>query len=326
MQDQMIERIIDVMERYKFKNIRIFCNKKMTAKSLAPAFALNEFLQYIGLDSMLIVENKEDMPIKYEKVIGKPDLERYLAIAVDCQKETDIENEFYRESTTLLNVYSPLSTKGYGVLNFKTENVSGTSEYMVAELMDYCVKNDLALPINIAEWLYLGIIGATRRFGTNIKKNTMLVAKQLIDLEINYGKVNYIYERCETTALRCQEVILRNLIEKDHYVYAIIKLSDYDGLFGENDFYKALNAFRNISESYMVALFIEQSDETFKALLGTNDYYKANVRHIARKNNGDGDNYTAEAVIQDFDLSKMIGDIEIACERIGQKEEFNEEF
>lgn len=319
--DQMIERTLDVMKRYEFDKVRLFCNKKLNIKSLAPAFALRDFLRFINVDVEIIVENTKHIPEEFTGVLTELDCKRYLAISVDCQKETDIENDYYRESTTLLNVYSPMSTKGFGVLNFKRDDVSGTSEYLVGEFLNYCKENNLEIPESVIEWLYLGIIGATRRFGVNIKKNTMMVAKQLIDMGVDYAKVNYIYEKHDLRTVRVQEVILNNMVEKEHYLYAIIKLDEYEGKFNNYDFSKALNLFKNISGCYIAAAFVEQPDQTYKFLLRTNDYYKANVKLVARKNNGNGDDQLGVAVIQPFDIDKAIEDIKLACLKIEAKEE-----
>lgn len=319
MSDNLIVRTLDVMNRYDFKNIRIFCNKKLSTKSLAPAFALNEFFKYIGIDSKVVINKQDDLSNIYTDSIPNIDLNRFLAITVDCKKEIEIENEDYRYSSTLINIVSPLHSKGYGVLNFKSDTVSGTSEYLVDEIFDYCKENELIVPINVAEWLYLGIIGTTRRFGANIKSNTMLVAKQLIDYGIDYGKICFLYEKQNISTIRCQEMILRKMVEKPNYIYAIVSFGEYENKYTPKDFARALSLFKNIDDCYMTALFVEQEDETYKVLLASNEYYKADVKHVARKNNGDGEDLYGEAIIQDFDINKVLGDIELACEKIGKK-------
>lgn len=319
MSDNLIIRTLDVMERYDFKNIRIFCNKKLSTKSLAPAFALNEFLQHMGIDSKVVINRQDDLSDIYTDSIPNIDLNRFLAISIDCKKEIEIENNDYRNSSTLINIVSPLHSKGYGVLNFKSDLVSGTAEYLVDEIFSYCKENQMDVPMSVAEWLYLGIIGTTRRFGANIKQNTMLVAKQLIDYGIDYGKVCFLYEKQNISTIRCQEMILRKMIEKPNYIYAIVPLCEYENKYSQKDFTRALSLFKNINECYMTALFIEQDDETYKVLLASNEYYKADVKHVARKNNGEGEDLYGEAIIQDFDVNKVLGDIDLACEKINKK-------
>ena len=92
MSDNLIIRTLDVMERYDFKNIRIFCNKKLSTKSLAPAFALNEFLQHMGIDSKVVINRQDDLSDIYTDSIPNIDLNRFLAISIDCKKEIEIEN------------------------------------------------------------------------------------------------------------------------------------------------------------------------------------------------------------------------------------------
>lgn len=319
MSDNLIIRTLDVMERYDFKNIRIFCNKKLNTKSLAPAFALNEFFTFIGVNSKVVINKQDDLSNIYENSISNIDLNRFLAITVDCKKEVEIENDDYRCSSTLINIVSPLHSKGYGVLNFKSDTVSGTSEYLVEEIFSYCKENGLSVPIEVAEWLYLGIIGTTRRFGANIKANTMLIAKQLIDYGIDYGKICFLYEKQNISTIRCQEMILRKMVEKPNYIYAIVPFVEYENKYSQKDFTRALSLFKNIDDCYMTALFVEQEDETYKVLLASNEYYKADVKHVARKNNGDGEELYGEAIIQDFDINKVLGDIELACEKVGKK-------
>ena len=306
--NNLIESIKTTMDMYNLDSVMIFINKKATTKSFGPAFALKEALLLEEIDTDVIVtkETKINMKEGYPEVILEPKTKHFLSICVDCKKESEIECDAYKNSLVLFDVFGPLVTKGFGVLNFKASAVSCTAEVLFNELSSYYKKTNQEFPKEVAQWLYIGMLGGTKRFGTNIKKNTLLTAKTLLDLGVDYKMANHFYEKKTTTSLRAQEIILNHTTEYPHCLCAKIPYSsNWSEMLTEKNFADALEYFKNIDRIYVTCIMLERNDGTYKVFWRASDYYNCNVEYLARKAMGEGDEKFATAIIQAFDPDKV---------------------
>lgn len=313
--ENMINGIHKALVTHNFKSVVIFCNKELTAKTLGSAFALSEFLKSINIKSDVFIKNRSEVKEGYPDFISTITDPHFLAVCVDCKRITDIETDDYKKSTMLLNIYGPINVKSFGVLNYLSYGVSCSAEIIFKEIDDYCKLADIPFPVTVAQWLYVGLIGGTKRFSNNIKSNTMLVAKQLLDLKIDYKQANYMFEKKKSTILKSQEIILNRMQRDGRIAYAVINKEDINPKLDLSDFKNAIHVFRHIDDIDVWCIFLQSEEKGYDVLLQGKESAEFKLKSVARKNNGDGDNLSAVAHIMSFDINKVLFDINLAIKR-----------
>lgn len=313
--ENMITGIQDALKTHNFGSVVIFCNKDLTAKTLGSAFALSEFLKTLNIKSNVFIKNRAEVKEGYPEFISVIREPHFLAICVDCKRITDIETDDYKKSTMLLNIYGPINVKSFGVLNFLAHGVSCSAEIIYKEIADYCDRNRVVFPTPVAQWLYVGLIGGTKRFSNNIKPNTMLVAKLLLDMKIDYKQANFMFEKKKSTILKSQEIILNKMQRDGRIAYAIVNKDDITPKITLSDFKSAIYVFRHIEDIDVWCIFLQTDAKGYDVLLQGKESAEFKLRSVARKNNGDGDNLTAIAHIMNFDIGKVLADINHAIKR-----------
>lgn len=313
--NNMIVGIKKALTTHNFTGVVVFCNRELSAKTLGAAFALSEFLKSINIKSDVFIKNRAEVKEGYPDSISQITASNFLAICVDCKRITDIETEDYKRSTMLINVYGPINVKSFGVLNYLAYGVSCSSEIIYKEIDDYCKANQVEFPVMVAQWLYVGLIGGTKRFSNNIKGNTMLVAKQLLDLKIDYKQANYMFEKKKNTVLKSQEIILNKMQRDGKIAYAVINRDDVNPKLDLEDFKNAIYIFRHIEDIDVWCIFLQSDGKGYDVLLQGKESSEYKLRSVARKNNGDGDNLNAIAHIMSFDINKVLTDINLAIKR-----------
>lgn len=324
--ENMVIGIKKALSTHHFSNVVIFCNKELNAKTLGAAFGLSEFLKSINIKSDVFIKNQADLKPGYPDSISRVEPSNFLAICVDCKRITDIETDDYKKSTMLINIYGPINVKSFGVLNFLSSGVSCSSEIIFKEIDEYCKSVDMPVPVHVAQWLYVGLIGGTKRFSNNIKSNTMLVAKQMLDLKIDYKQANYMFEKKKSTVLKSQEVILNKMQREGKIAYAIINKEDISPKLDLDDFKDAIYIFRHIEDIDVWCIFLQSSGKGYDVLLQGKESSEYKLKSVARKNNGDGENLTAIAHVMSFDINKVLADIGLAIKRgISARDIFEED-
>lgn len=323
--DNMITGIKKAMTTHNFKNVVIFCNKELNAKTLGAAFGLSEFLKSIDIKTDVFVKNTNELKAGYPETINQITIPHFLAVCVDCKRITDIETDDYKKSTMLVNIYGPINVKSFGVLNYLSPSVSCSSEIIFKEINDYCKSEAKEVPVHVAQWLYVGLIGGTKRFSNNIKANTMLVAKQLLDLKIDYKQANYMFEKKKSTVLKSQEVILNKMQRDGKIAYAIINKEDISPKLDLDDFKHAIYTFRHIEDIDVWCIFLQSEGKGYDVLLQGQESAEYKLKSVARKNNGDGENLAAIAHVMAFDINKVLSDIQLAIKRGAIPYDLNEE-
>lgn len=313
--ENMINGIQKALLTHNFKSVVIFCNKELTAKTLGAAFGLSEFLKSINIKSDVFIKNRAEVKEGYPEFISTITEPHFLAVCVDCKRITDIETDDYKKSTMLVNIYGPINVKSFGVLNYLAYGVSCSSEIIHKEIDEYCKERNTEYPVSVAQWLYVGLIGGTKRFSNNIKANTMLVAKQLLDFKIDYKQANYMFEKKKSTVLKSQEIILNKMQRDGRIAYAIINKEDINPKLDLSDFKNAIYIFRHIDDIDVWCIFLQSEGKGYDVLLQGKESAEFKLKSVARKNNGDGDNLTAVAHIMSFDINKVISDINLAIKR-----------
>lgn len=307
-QSNCIEGILHLMKFHEMDAVRIFPHRSLSIKTLGAAFALADFLKSIDINCEVVVEHYEDVKKGLPEVEHKISTKNFLAVAVDCRKQGDIENLLYQETYILLTVFGPCATKSFGVLDFVKKDVCGAAEIIYQDIMEYCKDNNMDMPLSTAQFLYLSIIGGTKRFGNNIRSNTFNVVQHLLSLGVDYRLANELSDYKNEKILKCQSLILKNLKKHDKVMTVLIPVEELTDDLRLTDFKDALDTFRCVKEVLVWVCLIENSDHYFHVFLQGKETNSFPVSRIAIKNNGTGEHADAECIIPISDFNKILHD------------------
>lgn len=311
MKKNLVLDIQILLKMHNLNSVSIFGSRKNKNKSIAAAVALAIFLNEKGIKANVIVDDSMGLSFTHDLIQRKPLTEHFLAISVDAKKTIDIESEVYHKAFVLLNIYGPIQSKGYGVLNFVKPEVSGAAEIIYSELLAYCEyeNKEPTTEINheVATYLYMSLLAGTRQFSNNIKKNTFMIAKELLNNGMDYQNASFLLSKKSPEVLKCQEIILKEMVQEETIAYAVISKADSQAFLKQN-FVDALDGFRNIGNIAIWVLFID-IEKGYDVILQSDSSYQYDVSKVARKSGGDGNQTEATARIQKFDISKILTDV-----------------
>lgn len=312
----LINDIIENLKIHKLNTVSIFGCDSCITKSVSASLALAKFLKQIDIPCNVIVKNKEELTIEDDLIQDAPLSEHFMAISIDAKTVDAIENDSYKYSNLLLNVYGPAINKGYGVINYVQKEVNGAAEILYQEINTYCEQENIIFPADTATYLYLSILAGTKQFSFGVKKNTFLITRELLNKGTNYKDAYYMFVKKPEAVLKCQELILRSMKQADGIAYTIINEAlahPYKII----DFKNALDGFRNIGNIAVWVVFIQYKNQ-YHVLFQSDSTYRYNVAKPAKKNGGDGNPSDGYALIQSFDISKVLDDVKLMISQNGE--------
>ena len=165
--------------------------------------------------------------------------------------------------------------------------------------------------------LYIGLVGGTKKFGSNIKQHTFDVAIELIKLGADYKSANLFFDKKRLISLRCQEAILSNLVKQDGIIYAIINNDDrIDASFvnaGYDDFDAAVEMFRNVKNVKIWCVFLEIPGDQYHVSVTTHTIKKYDIELIAKEWSGRGNqnkiHFTIDKTKKDNVLKRIVSEV-----------------
>ncbi len=309
MKKNLITDIRSVLSIHELYAVSIFGSSKHINKSAAASVGLALFLNKEGIPTNVIFDKPENIPFSHELIQKKPLHQNFLSIFIDVKKVEDAESQEYKESFVLLNILAPCASKGYGIVNYVANDLSGGAEVIFKEIKEYCSHTNKEIDSEVATYLYMSLLAGTKQFSSSIKPKTFNTAKELLNCGANTEIANYLISKKGLDALKCQELILKNMVQDKQVAYAIISIPD-SIKYSEHSYIQALDTFKNIGNIAIWALFLDRGD-TYKVLLESESSYRYDVSRIARKSSGEGDVLEATAEVQKFDLNKVLSDINI---------------
>lgn len=314
----LIEDIIIYQERHSLDKVCLFLDRNYDIKTVSSAFALYEFLNDIGISCDIIAGRPDQLKEFYTNITKKKATGRFLGVTVGCKDLLSIDPYAnYKDTFVLFNVFGPLKTKGFGVLNYTSGDVSCTAEIVFNQIFAYAEKHNIQLTKNIAQHLYTALIAGTKRYGSNIKKNTFVVAKQLLDLGADYKLANYLCERKNPLVLQIQEKIFKTLVRADRICYAFIKETELPKGTTMNILQDTLSLFKKVDKIDVWVLFIDRGYGYYNVVLQGKEINPFDLDVVARKNNGSGDHTTGQCSIRHCDVNKVLDEIRLLFEKKG---------
>lgn len=314
--DNLIEDILVYKERHAFEKVSLFLHKDYEIKNVSAAFALSEFLNENSIPCEVIASKPEKLKEIYKgtkrKATGK-----FLAVAIGCKEIGYIDPANYQDTFVLFQAYGPIKTKGYGVLNYTSNDVSCTAEIIFNQIYAFAKKNDLTISKNVAQHLYTALVAGTKRYGSNIKANTFVVAKVLLDLGADYKAANYFCEKKDPLVLQIQEMIFKTLVRKDRICYAFLKEKDLPEGTTMDILQDALSLFKKVDKIDVWILFSDRGYGYYNVVLQGKEINPFSLEIVARKNNGIGDKTTGQCSIRHNDVNKVLSEVEQLFEKNG---------
>lgn len=303
-----------MMELHNLSSVSIFCGIKNLGKSASAALALALYMNKVGIKTNVIIENREEISFEHELFQDTPLTDYFLAISVDAKKPCEIENNKFQKSSIILNIYSPINTKGFGILNYVSNNACGAAEVIYRHIYKHATENDIDIDSQISTYLYISLLTATKCFTANIKENTFIIAKELLQLGMDYKAAAFVVSKKPFEVLKCQELILKGMRQRENMAYTILNEKDSQG-YTINTFSAALDSFRNIGNIFVWVLFIE-NDSTYDVILQGNKSASNQMAKIARRLGLELSDSDANFEIQKFDINRILNEINelIKCE------------
>lgn len=297
-----------MMRLHNLSSVSIFCGEKNLAKSTSAALALALYMNKAGIKTNIVIESREGINLENELFQEAPLTDYFLAISVDAKKIGEIENNQYQKSNIILNVYGPINTKGFGILNYVSNNVCGAAEIIYYHIHEHAMANNLDIDSQISTYLYISLLSATKCFTANIKENTFTIAKELLRLGMDYKAAAFVISKKPFEVLKCQELILKEMKQRDNMAYTILNKKDGQE-YTVATFATALDSFRNIGNIFVWVLFIE-NDDTYDVILQGNKSTSNALPKIARRLGLELSDSDAHFEIQKFDIHRILNEID----------------
>lgn len=322
----LIEDIIIYKDYHSFEKVCIFLEKNYDVTNVSTAFALKEFIDSIDIPCDIIA-SRPNLLKRFYKGTKPMATGKFIAITIGCKTIGDIDlYSNYQDTFVLFHVCGPIKVKGYGVLNYVSSNVSCSAEIVFNNIFEYAEKHDKQISRTIAQHLYTALVAGTKRYGTNIKSNTFLVAKRLLELGADYKEANYLCEKKDPLVLQVQEKIYKTLVRDDRLCYAFVKESELPAETTVDILQDTLNLFKKVDKIDVWVLFEDNGNGYYSVVLQGKEINPFSIEQITRKNNGFGDHTSGRCIVRTCDVNKILGEIKLMFERADAEEaSYNDE-
>lgn len=307
---------------------RIFPSLAMQKDEIYSCMAIKYILDEIGKESSTEIyitdENRNRMPEEIREQCN-PEMtkNKFLSLLVGTNVVEFAESGKSRKTFVLFNVYSDekrgLSTKstGCGIKNYSHKSSGSIAEVVTVQLMNYCSTHKKYKPSNrILYLLYSAILYTTKGMRRNVKQRTLECLGWLYDRGADYEKAMEDYNTYEETVLACENIIYENaeIDDKDPTLaYAIItpdmersNPEESPAFYDISSYKKALEHFRDLEGIDVWVLVLDRSSPMKQAVFQSRETCPIDMKHFAKKKNGDGNRHESEAKIVDFDLPRLI--------------------
>lgn len=144
------------------------------------------------------------------------DYQEALVIVLDTANAARIDDTRYQLGDKLVKIDHHPPVENYGDINIVDTTVSSTSE-LIAELIIQFGYGQDYLNTEIAECLYIGIVGDTGRFlFNNTSARTMEIAGMLLSYDFDHTKMLNQMSQRTLESMRFQGYVLQHFSYEDH--------------------------------------------------------------------------------------------------------------
>lgn len=317
----MYKKIIKKIKEYQ--NINIVRHIGVDPDALASQVALRDSLRKSFPEKKVIATGNSSIRFNYFPKLDKQELmDNALLIVVDTPDLKRIDCPHVNEHKEIIKIdHHPLIDDFGGIELIDTQS-SSASELILKLIVDA----DLHMDQDIAETLFMGIVGDTNRFLYSTSSETFsLVSNLLKKYDMNITRLySNIYMR-PLNEIRLQGYISQNMKVTDYGMAYILITDEIMKQFSvdSGSAGNMVNMYNNIEE---IVLWFTISEDT------KNELYKFNIRsrgpvinEIAEKYNGGGHKFAAGARVKTMEeVKSLVADLGLVCEEYKRGQESNE--
>lgn len=229
------------------------------------------------------------------------DYSNALVIILDTANAPRIDGEYYAAGRYMIKIDHHPPVDSYADLNIVNTKASSTSEIIYDILLLFGYGDDYVTR-DVAQYLYLGIVGDTGRFlFNNTTPHTMAVASKLLTADFDHtGLLNQMGER-PLKSIHFQGYVLQHFNYEDHVGYILIT----------DDILKQFGISANDASLFVNSMSDVQGIEAWVFAVDEGDQIRARIRskravinELAARYNGGGHPMASGATVynkEEFD-------------------------
>lgn len=309
---KIVEKIL------KSNKILIISHENPDGDAVGSSLGLYFGLKKLGKDVITVLPNK--VPQIYSFLEGSENIktdfnpeEIEIAIVLDCSDIGRVESlkKKLNKIPVKINIDHHPSNFSFGDLNFIDPKSSSTSELILKLLKEMNIE----IERRIANPLYVGIMTDTGSFRfPNTSLETFKAATYLVEHGAQAAYLaKMVYNMKPLKALRILGRALEKLKKKDHLIYSVLLISDFEEFSASEEDAEGAVEFLNKSREAEVAVLLkERKKNYFKVSMRSKD--SIDVKKIAMKFGGGGHINAAGFEIEgepELIIEKIIKEIKI---------------
>ena len=308
-----LKKLLEKIE--KFEKIAIFRHIHPDFDAIGSSFALKIFIShnFKNKDIKIFGDNNDDfiknnLCPKSDKAPKKWFSTPFLAIILDTANKKRISDKRWLMAKFKIKIDHHPFIEKIGDLEYIDDSSTSTSE-ILANLIE---KSKFKMDKNIAEFLYIGIVGDSGRFKyKTTKAQTFYIAKKLLENNINLSN---IYDRMYLRNLNDIKIMAfildRYTVYKNKIIYYILYNKDLEQLKIDvnkgKEFVNIFSAIKNIK--IWCSITEDISEQCFRISIRSNNI---KINNVAKKWNGGGHENASGSKIFNIkkDLKKFLEDL-----------------
>jgi len=213
-------------------------------------------IPYVYLDESAI---KFDSAPGRNFISNKTDIDLFISLDTANFERISHHKELFNEVDNIV-IDHHISNIGYGKLNFIEESASST-----CEVLHFIISKLLKIDVNIAAWLYTGMMTDTDNFSySNTTPKTLRIAADLIETGIDSSRINFSWLKARSLEKFRMLATLR-----DHIIYTpdigLIHMTiSYDHMKSNNVKETDLNTIStslNVIEEAAIVIFLREGEK-----------------------------------------------------------------
>lgn len=282
--------------------------------SICSCLALANFLNYIGKESYVLLEEKDKDVLNWinnhSLIVSEIKEQKYNFIALDLNEKKRLgsfEKHFDNASYTI-NIDHHQDNKNEADFVYSLPGISSTCE-IIYNILNNIDSKQLKNK-EICEYLYSGILNDTNCFSRRLSKNTLRITQKLINSGINYQEIiNKTLKEKSMYEFKALAKLV-NEIKYDGFHYIVIDKEDenYNKLTHNQIVKKLAEDLRTIREiDILVVLIKDKNTIISKCMTKTSE----NADKIASLFGGGGHKKEAGFTVNDISINEIINRINV---------------
>lgn len=307
--DQFLDIKQDILKEIKkWDKVIIHRHERSDPDALGSQNGLAELIRTSFPDKTVFTAGEDNQSLDFMNFMERPSDEDYkdsLVIVVDTANQPRVDDKrALKMAARLVKIDHHPDEDQYGDLQWVNADASSCSE-MITEFWQ-TFPDELELSDEGARLLYAGIVGDTNRFlYSATSPKTMRLAASLMEKNFSHTDLNNTMDEIGPEVSQLIGYVLENLNVSENGVAHVIltqeTLKKYN--LTDEETHKVVPLPGQIAGVYNWAVFVEQTDETFRCRLRSKGPI---INEIAKQHGGGGHPLASGANAKDLDEINVI--------------------